>query len=200
MNQHVFSSYLELGWHHIISASAIDHISFIVTLCALFTFTEWRKIVTLVTAFTIGHSVTLALTSLNYLPVSAKWVEILIPITIIITAIRNILQKQSTQDHLTFDKRMIVYYLTALFFGFIHGMGFANSFKIMSGAETSILTQLFAFNCGIELGQLLIVVGVLTILFLMTKYISVKPREWNLFVSGTGFGIGSMVLMNVICG
>ncbi len=198
MEQSVFISYLQLGWNHIISYTALDHISFVITLCALFTISEWRKILTLVTAFTIGHSVTLALSALNYLPFSSKWVEILIPLTIIVTAIRNILQRNSTKNVSTFDKKLISYYVTALLFGFIHGMGFASSFKMMTGLDQSIVTQLLAFNCGLELGQILIVLTMVGILYLFTKYLKTKPREWNLFISGIGFGIGMMVLLNSI--
>ena len=184
-----------MGWHHIISISAYDHLSFVVTLCALFSIGEWKKVLTLVTAFTIGHSITLALSTLNYLPISAKLVEILIPLTIIYTVIRNVLHKESTKHQAVFDKRIISYYITALLFGFIHGMGFASSFRLMVGSTSGIVTQLFAFNCGLELGQMAIVLVMLSMLFICTKYLHIKQREWNLFVSGSGFSIAVIILL-----
>lgn len=184
-----------MGWHHIISISAYDHLSFVVTLCALFTIGEWKKVLTLVTAFTIGHSVTLALSTLNYLPIPSRLVEILIPITILFTVVRNLLHKESTKHQAVFDKRIIGYYITALLFGFIHGMGFASSFRLMVGSTSGILTQLFAFNCGLELGQMAIVLCMLLLLYLSSKYLHIKQREWNLFVSGCGFSVAIIILL-----
>lgn len=184
-----------MGWRHIISISAYDHLSFVVTLCALFSIREWKKVLTLVTAFTIGHSVTLALSTFNYLPISSKLVEILIPITILYTVVRNLLHKESTKHQSVFDKRIIGYYSTALLFGFIHGMGFANSFRLMIGSTSGILTQLFAFNCGLELGQIAIVSCMLIFLAVSTKCFHIKQREWNLFVSGCGFSIAIILLL-----
>ena len=198
MSESIFFSYLKLGWHHIISTSAFDHLSFIITLGALFALSEWKKITALITAFTIGHSVTLALSTFNLIPLSAKLVETLIPITILITAIRNVLHKKDTSQQKTFDKEMLGYYITALLFGFIHGMGFASSFRLMIGTTSGILVQLLAFNCGLELGQISVVTGMLLIFYSSTKWFYVKPREWNLFISGSGFGVALIILINTL--
>ncbi len=197
MPDECFFNYLQLGWNHIIAVTAYDHLLFIITLCAVFEWKEWRKVLTIVTAFTIGHSLTLALVTFNFLPISSKLVELLIPVTIMITAIRNIMVQPLLHAQKTFDRKMMGYYCTALFFGLIHGMGFASSFKLMIGSADHIIKQLFAFNCGLELGQILIVCIFMLMLIVFSKLLKVKHREWNLFISGAGFGIACILLINV---
>jgi len=121
--------FFSLGWHHIISASALDHILFIIALSAIYIFKDWKKVLVLVTAFTIGHSLTLALSVYDIIRINNKLVEILIPCTIAITAGFNFLQKDFTQ------KKIQLNYFFALFFGLIHGMGFANSIRFKSIAS-----------------------------------------------------------------
>ncbi|MCD6067752.1 MAG: HupE/UreJ family protein [Bacteroidetes bacterium] len=184
-----FWSFLGMGWAHIIDFSAYDHILFITVLCALFKLTEWRKILVIVTAFTIGHSITLALSAFNIVFIPVKIVEILIPATIVITALSNILQKKQNLAK-TFDRNVRKNYLIALLFGFIHGMGFASNFKFLLGDDQNIVAELLAFNLGIELGQLLIVLCILCTYFLLNRIFRIVHREWNLFLSGAGFGVG----------
>src|ERR1700710_423565 len=120
-----FSLYFTWGWHHIISWDALDHQLFIAALAAIYLLKDWRQVLVLVTAFTIGHSLTLALSVLDIIRFSSKWVEFLIPCTIIITALTNLFQKKFT------PKSIRINYFLALFFGLVHGMGFANGIRIM---------------------------------------------------------------------
>ena len=150
---------------------------------------DWRKVLVLITAFTIGHSATLALSIYNKILVSSSWIEFLIPVTIVITAIENIAVKQFN------FKKINIRYASALIFGLIHGMGFSNYLRSMMGKDESIFTQLLAFNIGLEIGQLLIVLVVMLMAFIFVNIFKTPRREWLLFISGGIFAIA--VLMAV---
>ncbi|HEU4608741.1 MAG TPA: HupE/UreJ family protein, partial [Chitinophagaceae bacterium] len=141
-----FWFYFSLGWEHIISADALDHQLFIVALAAIYLLHDWKKVLVLVTAFTIGHSLTLALSVLDIFRFPGKWVEFLIPCTILITAISNLFQKDFSKKGLRLN------YFLALFFGLIHGMGFANTIRFMLAKDQSMVTGLLGFNLGLEAG------------------------------------------------
>src|SRR5688572_10319571 len=127
-----FRFYFGLGWQHIISLDALDHILFIIALAAIYAVNEWKQVLILVTAFTIGHSLTLFLSVLDLVKFPDAWVEFLIPLTILITAFSNLFQKRFS------DKAVRVNYYFALFFGFIHGMGFANTIRFMLSSEQQL--------------------------------------------------------------
>ena len=187
----LFGIYLQLGFDHIIDYQAFDHILFIVTLTAVYRFTHWKKVLILVTAFTIGHTTTLALATLNIVNIDASIIEFLIPLTIFITAIGNIVnQKQDFNSRLHHFK-----YLTAMFFGLIHGLGFSNYLKSLLGREQSIVKPLFAFNLGLELGQIVIVLLILSAASAAFRYFHVKMREWTLVLSGAGLGVSLMLMI-----
>lgn len=187
-----FSTFLQLGLGHIASLSAYDHLLFIVTLCAIYQVQEWRKILVLVTAFTIGHSLTLVLSGLEILRVPSDLVELLIPFTILLTALHNVAAKKAEGG--TFSKPVRANYVLALVFGLIHGMGFANFFRSLMGDGSNIAWPLFSFNVGIELGQILIVALLFGLLWVLVKLFSIVQRDWNLFVSGAGAG-GALILI-----
>lgn len=178
-----FLFYLNLGWEHIISLDALDHQLFVLALIAVYSFSDWKKILVLVTAFTIGHSVTLALSILDIVRVSSDWVEFLIPLTIVITAFGNIVMKNKKQS-----QNKIAYYL-ALFFGLIHGMGFANTARVMISKSQSIAVPLLGFNIGLELGQIVIVFAILILLFILLNIFKVNKKDWILFVSSGVFAL-----------
>lgn len=158
-----FSLYFGLGTDHILTWEALDHILFVAALCLRYLWEDWKKVAVMVTAFTIGHSITLGLSALNYISISRDWIEFLIPVTIAVTAINNMLQKEAGQQ-----KRLPVIYFFALFFGLIHGLAYASSFLDLEGKE-GLVAHLFAFNLGIELAQLLVVAGVLFLSFLLVQ-------------------------------
>ena len=144
--------YLHLGFRHIMDWEAWDHILFVLVLTIRYQWTDWKKLLVLITAFTIGHSITLALSTLNWLNFPSSIIEFLIPVTILCTAISNFWVK-----NFDFKSKYPLIYFLALFFGLIHGLGFSTYLKSLLGKEESILLPLFTFNLGLEIGQLLIV-------------------------------------------
>ncbi|MFY0625370.1 MAG: HupE/UreJ family protein [Reichenbachiella sp.] len=169
-----FELYFGLGCNHILDLAAVDHILFLIALCAVYEIAQWKKVLILITAFTIGHSLTLALSSLNLFKINSSLVESLIPVTIFITAFGNILNEKRV--HLAHNVNLN--YLFALFFGLIHGMGFSNYLMALLGTETSILMPLFAFNIGIELGQLIIVLLFFVIVYLARDILKIEKNIW----------------------
>jgi hypothetical protein len=172
-----FLFYLNLGWEHIISSDALDHQLFVLVLVAVYLFNDWRKILWIVTAFTIGHSITLALSVFDIVRVSGNWIEFLIPLTIVITAFDNILMRHK-QNHL-----MKLNYYLALFFGLIHGMGFANTARMMLAKEQNILGPLLGFNLGLEIGQVAVVLLILMVEFFLIRFFKLKKMNWMVFTS-----------------
>lgn len=190
-----FGFYWKQGIHHITDLNGLDHMIFIITLCAVFTVKEWRHLFVLITAFTIGHTVTLALSSLQIMAINQQLVETLIPITILLTSIYNVTQKHSSQKAIQFN------YFLALGFGLIHGMGFSNFFRamMMGITDSSIAFPLFAFNVGIEVGQVFIVAIFMVVLYAFMHFFSMSHRSWNLYISGAGGGVSlTMIVQNLI--
>lgn len=180
---HDFSLYFQLGWQHICDWQGYDHILFVTALCGVYLLADWRKVLVLVTAFTIGHSLTLALSALNLLHINTSLIEFLIPVTIVFTSFINIVRKKRSAGTIK------ITYILALFFGLIHGLGFSNYLKSLLGKSHNIVPQLFAFNIGLEFGQLLIVTVVLLLAFVMLNLLRIQRREWTLFLSSAIFGI-----------
>jgi len=179
-----FGLYFKLGYEHIADLKGIDHILFIVALCIRYQFADWKKLLVLVTAFTIGHSITLALSVFDLINYSMSWIEFLIPVTIVITAFSNVFVKK-----FNFKAKFPLIYFFALFFGLIHGLGFSNYLKSLMGKDESILMQLLAFNLGLEAGQLLIVLGILFITLIFVTLFKVNRREYMLYVSAVAFAL-----------
>jgi ABC-type antimicrobial peptide transport system permease subunit len=188
-----FRLFFEMGYQHIADLKGIDHILFIVALCVRYQFADWKKLVWLVTAFTIGHSVTLALSVLNILNYSTNWIEFLIPVTILITAISNIFVKK-----FAFKAKFPIIYFFALFFGLIHGLGFSNYLKSLLSKGENIVPELLAFNLGLEAGQLLIVIAILFISLIFVNLFKASRREYILFVSGGIFAIALQMALERI--
>tara|TARA_Y100000768_G_C23913875_1_gene651372 strand:- start:659 stop:1246 length:588 start_codon:yes stop_codon:yes gene_type:complete len=190
---HQFEFYLKLGFEHIANLNGNDHIIFLVALCAVYQIREWRKILILVTAFTIGHSISLFVVSLNFFSISSRIIKFLIPATILITSLQNIITKKPIVN----SSGMFRNYLAALFFGLIHGMDFSNYFKALIMSPDKILIPLLGFNFGIELGQLLIVFFIVFISFIFLNILRVKHFKWNLFISGAAFGTSLISLLEL---
>lgn len=172
-----FLFYLNLGWEHIISWDALDHQLFVLVLVAAYAVRDWRKLLILVTAFTLGHSTTLALSVLDIFRLPSDWVEFLIPLTIVLTAADNMLMVNRQKNLMKLN-----FYL-ALFFGLIHGMGFANTARLMLAKEQSILVPLFSFNLGLELGQIVVVILIMALEYLLTRFLGLKKKYWILAAS-----------------
>lgn len=179
-----FGLYFEIGYKHIADLRGIDHILFVMALCIRYQFSDWRKLLILVTAFTIGHSITLALSVFNLVQYSVKWIEFLIPVTIVVTAVSNVFVKK-----FVFKNRFPLIYFLALFFGLVHGLGFSSYLKSLLGSEHNVVWQLLAFNIGLEAGQLLIVTGFLMISFIFINILRCNRREYLLAVSAGIFAL-----------
>lgn len=177
----MFWDYFDIGWQHIINIGAWDHLLFIVALTSIYLFKDWKQVLILVTAFTIGHSVTLVLATFNLIQFSSAWIEFLIPVTIVFTAFSNIFQKKFTPRSVRFN------YVLALFFGLIHGMGFANGLRSLLGQKGDVLVPLLGFNAGLEAGQLVVVFSVLIMAWISIRLFSVNRKDWVLFLSGGAF-------------
>jgi len=188
-----FEIYLTLGFQHIIDIRGYDHILFIVALCAIYQLKDWKKIAFLVTAFTIGHTITLALATLNVITYSTKLIEFLIPITIVLTCLINFFHKSSQYTYGT-ENSFSFRYPMAMIFGLIHGMGFSNYLKSLLGKEQSIWQPLLSFNIGLELGQLVIVAIILITSSLFLDILRIKKHDWNLILSGIVAGIALMLI------
>ncbi len=186
-----FGLYLQLGLNHIADLDAYDHIVFLMALGARYRAIEWKKILILITAFTIGHSLTLALATFKLVAINSNLIEFLIPVTILMTCFYNVFSKPSERSR----HKIQLNYVLALIFGLIHGMGFSNYLQTILGKEESILIPLLSFNIGIEIGQLIIMSLFLVILFIFEQLLQVRHRDWNIFISGMAAGI-SLILMN----
>jgi len=169
-----FKLYFDIGIGHILTWEAMDHILFVAALCLRYLMKDWRKVVILVTAFTIGHSVTLALSALGLVHFATRWIEFLIPLTIVATAINNLLQRTEQVEH---PSKLPVIYFFALFFGLIHGLAFANSLLSLVGGDNLVI-PLLAFNLGIEAAQLLVVAIILVISFIFVQLMKIRRVWW----------------------
>lgn len=189
-----FELYFGLGKDHILDANGYDHILFVIALCILYSISEWKRVLILVTAFTLGHSVTLALATLEIISIKAELIEFLIPITIFITAVSNIFKSTDSSS----SRSLQLNYAYAAFFGLIHGMGFSNYLKSILGRDESIFTQLLAFNLGLELGQIIIVALFLVIGFILVDLFAVNRRDWKLVISSAVAGIALILVKDKI--
>jgi hypothetical protein len=170
--------YCKEGWQHIISTSALDHQLFIIALSAVYLLKDYKKVLVLVTAFTIGHSLTLALSVYNVVRIHEGLVEFLIPCTIIITSAFNVMQKDIAH------KAVRLNYFFALFFGLIHGLGFANTIRFMLAKDQTIGWSLFGFNVGLEVGQIIIVTIILLASYVIVN-IAKLPQKWWVYILST---------------
>ena len=186
-----FELYFRLGTNHILDLAGFDHILFVIVLCSIYSLFDWKKIIILITAFTIGHSVTLALATFQLITINSDLVEFLIPVTIAITATGNIINpKISTGRQLN--------YFFALFFGLIHGLGFSNYLRALMGTEESLLNPLFAFNLGLEAGQLLIVLFFLLFSLLPLKIFKINQKQWAIMISAIILAMSVMMIIEKI--
>ena len=180
--------YFETGWHHIISWSALDHVLFIIALSAIYLAQNWKQVLVLVTAFTIGHSLTLALSVYDIIRINEKWVELLIACTIVATGVFNFMVKNFKPRSLRIN------YFLALFFGLIHGMGFANTIRFMLAKDQHIALPLVSFNIGLEAGQIVVVVFILSISFLLVNKLKLNRKWWVWALSG----IAILIALNMV--
>jgi len=187
----MFGLYLELGFEHILDFKGYDHIIFLISICAVYLFNDWKKVLILVTAFTIGHSLTLALATLNIFSISTDIIEFLIPLTIFISALFVIFIKNKNGS----KRQHQIKYLAAMFFGLIHGLGFSNYLKAILGKENDLIIPLFAFNIGLEIGQIITVALYLLLATIIVVYFRVVKREFELIIAGAVGGISLLMII-----
>ncbi len=187
-----FRLYYGLGLDHILDVNGYDHILFVIVLSALYQSSDWKKVLILVTAFTIGHSITLALATLRVISVNAELIEFLIPVTILVTALSNLF----TKDRRVAEGKILRNYLYAGFFGLIHGLGFSNYLRALLGQDETIVWQLFAFNLGLEVGQIIIVAIFMAVSFLFVGIGGVARRDWKIIISSAVGGISLMLMLD----
>jgi hypothetical protein len=191
-----FQVFLRLGFEHIADPRGYDHILFVVALCAGYQPRHWRKLLILVTAFTIGHSITLVLATLRLITINDDLVEFLIPLTILITSLINIVASSPKEaERVEVKPVRVLKYGLALAFGLIHGLGFSNFLRALLGGEEGIALPLVSFNVGLELGQICIVLAVLVVSFLMIRVTQMRRHDWVLVLSGATSGVALMLLI-----
>ncbi len=188
-----FTVYLRLGFEHLLDLQGYDHILFLAVLCAAYSLKRWRELLVLVTAFTIGHSVSLAVATLRLVRVDTGLVEFLIPVTIVATAVTNLvgLKREDPDEH-----RVAVRptrYALALVFGVVHGLGFSNFLRLALGEERSLLVPLLSFNIGLELAQIVVAAGVLLLALVAVRPLSLPQRLWTLILSVCAGGVAAMM-------
>jgi hydrogenase/urease accessory protein HupE len=185
--------YFKLGLSHVLDIAAYDHVLFLIVLAVVFHFNQWKKAIWLITFFTIGHSLTLALAAYDLIKVPLDIVEFLIPVTICITGVFNILRASNTVT----EKEKITFFF-ALFFGLIHGLGFSNYFRILIGKEDDKILPLLEFALGIEAAQIIIVFSVLLLGMFLQNFFRVVKRDWVLVTSAIVIGVSIPMIINRI--
>ncbi|MFM7672558.1 MAG: HupE/UreJ family protein [Bacteroidota bacterium] len=190
MNSFIF--YFQIGWEHIISPDALDHQLFITALMASYLWDQWRQVLILVTAFTLGHSLTLALSAFDWIRMDENWVEFLIPLTIVLTCLMNIYNWGSSGN------RRRAQYVLAAAFGLIHGMGFANNIRFMLAKDENFALNLLAFNVGLEVGQLAIVALLLALGYLIVIKGKMARNHWSIFLTTASFSVALWITIQRI--
>ena len=192
-----FGLYLNLGLEHISDPLGYDHILFILAMSANYRLREWKKLLILVTAFTIGHSLALAMAMLKIVPVNAAFIEFLIPLSILITCILNLNKPLGNNfDYQNIAlRRNLRNYIIILGFGLIHGLGFSNFLKETLVENESLFIPLLAFNLGLEIGQIFILGIFLIVNFIILEVFRKQPRDWSIFISGAIASLSFLMLL-----
>lgn len=187
--ENTFLFYFQFGLDHILDWAALDHILFLLALCAVYTILDWSKVLLLVTAFTIGHCVSLFVAGMDWIRLPALLIESLIPATIVLTAIYNLAWRR--------EEKAGQLYSMALVFGLIHGLGFSNTFRSMLFADeqADLVWFLLAFNLGVEVGQLIIVVLILGTAYLAVEKLNIKSDWWSKGLSIIALVVASWLLL-----
>jgi len=185
-----FWIYLKLGFTHVLDINAYDHVLYLIALVASYSFFQWKRVLWLVTIFTIGHTLSLVLAGYKIFQVNLAWVEFLIPVSIILAALYNL----SISGRRNQNKKKFLLYVVTLFFGLVHGFGFSSYFQMLASKKDQILSMLIEFALGIELAQIIVVLLVLIISFIARRVFSVATRDWILVISSIVIGMSLPIL------
>lgn len=184
-----FMLFFKWGWDHIVSKEALDHILFILAITIVFSIQEWKKLLVMITAFTIGHSLTLALSVLDIFRLPSDLVEAMIPCTIAIATVVNVWTPKGIETQRQLN------YLVILFFGLIHGMGFANAIRFALIEGQSLGWSLLGFNIGLECGQIFVVLIILLTAWALTRW---TPIQKDKIIWGVSIFVFIVALLMVI--
>jgi uncharacterized membrane protein YfcA len=177
-----FWLYFKLGLEHVLDWKAYDHILFLIALSATYTFVSWKRLLVLVSLFTVGHSISLLLANYEVVSVSSRVIEFLIPLSILIAALYNLFTAKNKKA----DNKLGVISIITIFFGLIHGFGFAAYYKMIN-IDGGIL-PLLEFALGVEASQIIIVTLVLVATFIFQSVFHINKRDWILVVSSIVIG------------
>jgi hypothetical protein len=187
-----FLKFLELGLYHVANFKSYDHLLFLVVLTVPYLFKDWKRLLLLISLFTLGHTLSLLLGVYDIINLRGNVIEWLIPFTIIITALYNVFTAGKSSK----NSNPIVIFSTVLFFGFIHGLGFANAFESLVATNESTLLSILEFALGIEIGQFLIVFCVLFFGFLGQTIFRLSARDWVMVLSAVVIGLMLPLILN----
>jgi hypothetical protein len=176
---------VEYGINHVLDIKAYDHVLFLIVLTIPYVFKDWKRVFLLVSLFTLGHTVSLVLAAYGVVRVDAKLIEFLIPITILVVALFNVFTSGKGAQ----KERVGVLFLSTLFFGLIHGLGFAREFNMLVGKSDSKLLLLVEFALGIELAQIIIVFLVLFLGYIVQTVFRFSKRDWIMVISAVVVGL-----------
>ncbi|AVR44617.1 HupE / UreJ protein [Christiangramia fulva] len=186
-----FWLYFQLGLFHVLDWQAYDHLLFLVALVASYGFNTWKKVLWLVSLFTIGHTVSLFLSVYGIVKVETVYVEFLIPLTIIFTALFDIFTAGKKAQKTNYN----LLYFSTIFFGVIHGLAFSSDFKMITSGFESKIWPLLEFTLGIESAQVIVVLGVMILAFIFQNIFNVSKRDWILVTCSLIIGIVLPILV-----
>jgi glucose uptake protein GlcU len=169
-----FIFYIKMGLNHVLDFNSYDHILFLIALALPFAFKSWKKVILLASIFTIAHCFSLFLSVYGILVMDVSLIEFLIPVTILCTALFNMIYLKSTLD----NRSLGLHIFATVFFGLIHGFGFSNYFNMLMAEEEEKFSSLLGFATGIEISQILIVLSVLCISFVFVSLLKVKSQVY----------------------
>ena len=189
-----FIFFLKEGLFHVLDWNAYDHILFLIALVVVYDFKNWKKVFWLISLFTIGHTFSLILAAYKVVSVSSDWVEFLIPVTIIITAVINVFYAKAASKKTKMNTNLFF----ALFFGLIHGLGFSSYFRLLIGTSERKFIPLLEFALGIEIAQIIIVVIILILGFVFQTFFRFSKRDWVIIISSIVIGVVLPMLKGAI--
>lgn len=181
-----FWIYFEIGVRHVLDLFAYDHVLFLIALTVPYSFKDWKRLLLLVSLFTVGHTMALLLSVFGVMIIKGNLVEFVIPITILIVAFFNLFTARKSSK----NESISVVILITLFFGIIHGLGFASYFKsLLGGSSQSKLLPLSEFALGIEAAQIIVVFVVLILSYIVQTFFRFSKRDWILVMSSFIIGV-----------
>ena len=185
-----FWFYTNYGVNHVLDINGYDHVLFLIVLAIPYLFKDWKRVLLLVSVFTIGHTLSLLLAAYNVVSIQADLVEFLIPVTIFIVAMYNVFKAGKK------TRKIAVLFISTLFFGLIHGLGFAREFTMLIGKAEQKIIPLLEFALGIEIAQIIVVFLVLFIGFLLQTVFRISKRDWIMVISAIVVGLVIPMLIN----